>query len=99
VMHDSLDPRDAAREPAPGAKPAARPEPDTGDRELPLAGEQLPSAVHAFLDGDAFSPAELSAVERELEFWKRISSEAGRRRRMVTPAHLPAQILKKLADD
>ena len=102
-MHDSLDPRaaapDTAREPVAERRPAEAAEPATGDREVPLPGAELPSAVHAFLDGDSVAETALSGAERELELWKRIGAEAGRRRRMVTPAHVPAQILAKLADD
>ena len=55
--------------------------------------------MHAYLDGDKVSDAALSGAERELELWKRISAETGRRRRMMTPSHLQAQILAKLSDD
>lgn len=98
-MHDALDPRDAAREPAAESRPAAEAEPVTADREVPVPAAELPSAVHAFLDGEKVAEDKLSGAERELALWKRISAETGRRRRMVTPAHLSAQILAKLADD
>lgn len=96
-MHDSLDPREAARESAAEPRPAAEAEPVTGDREVPIV--ELPSAVHAFLDGEVVNEASLSGAERALTLWKKIAAETGRRRRMVTPAHIPAQILAKLADD
>ena len=51
------------------------------------------------IDGDVVPEQALSASPRELELWKRISDETGRRRRMVTPAYISSQILKKLADD
>ena len=98
-MHDSLDPRDAAREPQAEPRSGPSAEPVSGDREVPLAGAEIPSAVHAYLDGDTVSEAALSAAQRELELWKRIGAETGRRRRMVTPAHVSSLILKKLADD
>ncbi len=98
-MQDSLDPRDAARQPATEARPAQQAEPVTADREVTPPGTELPSAVHAYLDGEKVSDNALTAAQRELELWKRISSETGRRRRMVTPAHIPSQILAKLADD
>ena len=98
-MHDSLDPRDAVRQPAAEPRPAVQAEPATADREVPLTAEELPAAVHAYLDGDKVSDAALSGAEREIELWKRISAETGRRRRMMTPSHLQAQILAKLADD
>ena len=99
MMQDSLDPRDAARQPATDSRPAQQAEPVTADREVTPPGTEIPPAVHAFLDGESVSENQLTAAQRELELWKRISSETGRRRRMVTPAHLPAQILAKLADD
>ncbi len=99
MMQDSLDPRDAVRQPATDARPAQQAEPVAADREVTPAGADIPPVVHAFLDGEQVSENALSAAQRELELWKRISSETGRRRRMVTPAHLPAQILAKLADD
>jgi hypothetical protein len=98
-MQDSLDPRDAERQPATDARPAQQAEPTAADREVTPPGTEIPSAVHAYLDGEKVSETQLTAAQRELELWKRISSETGRRRRMVTPAHLPSQILAKLADD
>ena len=100
MMRDSLDPRDDKRqEPVAESRPAAAAEPATGDREVPLPGTEIPNAVHAYLDGDNVSETQLSGAERELELWKRISADFGKRRRMVTPAHVPAQILAKLSDD
>ncbi len=98
-MHDSLDPRDAVRQPAADARPAQQAEPVAADREVTPPGTEIPDALHAYLDGDKVSENALNAAQRELELWKRISAETGRRRRMVTPAHLPSQILSKLADD
>jgi hypothetical protein len=98
-MQDSLDPRDVDRQPATEARPAQQAEPVAADREVTPPGTEIPSAVHAFLDGDVVSENALTAAQRELELWKRISSETGRRRRMVTPAHISSQILAKLADD
>jgi hypothetical protein len=40
----------------------------------------------------------LSAAPREVAFWKKVEVETTTRRRMVTPAHVPAQILAKLPD-
>jgi hypothetical protein len=98
-MQDSLDPRDVDRQPATEARPAQQAEPMAADREVTPPGTEIPSAVHAYLDGDVVSENALTAAQRELELWKRISSETGRRRRMVTPAHISSQILAKLADD
>ncbi len=96
---DPQDSRDAAHEPATESRQPAQAEPMAADREVPLPATELPTAVHAYLDGDQVPESALSGAERELELWKRISAEAGRRRRMVTPAHVPKQILAKLVDD
>ena len=100
MMQESLDPRDVVRQPATdAARPAQQAEPTAADREVTPPGTELPSAVHAYLDGDKVNETALSAAQREIELWKRISAETGRRRRMVTPSYLPSQILAKLADD
>lgn len=97
-MHDPLDSRDETATPSADARVPAQAELTATDRELPLASRELPSAVHAWLDGEA--PADsLSGAEREVSLWNQINAETGRRRRMVTPAHVPVQILAKLADD
>lgn len=98
-MQNPLDPREEAKEPASEARVPTPAEPTPADRELSLDAPTLPEAVHAYLDGEKVPDQELTAAQRELELWKRIQSEAGRRRRMVTPAYVPQQILKKLSDD
>ena len=98
MMHDSLDPRNETATPSADARVPAQAEPMATDREVPLASRELPNAVHAWLDGEA-SPESLAGAEREVALWNRINAETGRRSRMVTPAHVPAQILAKLADD
>lgn len=97
-MHDPLEPRDETAQPSADARVPAQAEPTATDRELPLPSHELPSAVHAWLDGEV-SAESLSGAEREVALWKQITEEAGRRRRMVTPAHVPVQILAKLSDD
>lgn len=99
MMQDSLHPGDAAREPALESRPAQQAEPLVSDREVTPPGTEMPSAMHAYLDGDAVTEQALTASARELGLWQRIGDETGRRRRMVTPSYLPAQILAKLADD
>ena len=96
---DPQDPRDAARDSATETRQPAQAEPTAADREVPLPATELPIAVHAYLDGDQVPESALSGAERELELWKRISAEAGKRRKMVTPAHVSKQILAKLVDD
>ncbi len=97
-MHDPLDSR-AVNVPATDSRARAEAEPQATDREVPLDARELPQNLHAWLDGEQVAEAALSGNEREVALWKRIDAEAGRRRRMVTPAHVPAQILAKLADD
>lgn len=99
MMHDPVDPRNEAAQPATDARTPAQAEPLVSDREVPLASRELPQAVHAWLDGDPVAESSLSGAEREVQLWTKISEEAGRRRRMITPAHVPVQILAKLADD
>lgn len=99
MMHDPLDPRDETRTPSAEPRTPAQAEPTSTDREVPIDSRKLPTPVHAYLDGEAVSESSLAGAERELELWKRISAETGRRRRMVTPAHVPQQILAKLSDD
>jgi hypothetical protein len=98
-MRDPLDPRNETNERQAGAGVEKRADPRAPDREVAMPTADLPSAVHAWLDGDTVTEATLSGAERELALWKRISAETGRRRRMVTPAYVSAQILAKLADD
>ena len=99
MMHDSVDPRSGTAQPSTDARTPAQVEPQAADREVPLASSELPHSVHAWLDGDPVAESSLSGAEREVQLWTKISEEAGRRRRMVTPAHVPVQILAKLADD
>ncbi len=99
MMHDPVDPRNETAQPSIDARTPAQAEPQALDREVPLASRELPQAVHAWLDGDPVAESSLSGAEREVQLWTKISEEAGRRRRMITPAHVPVQILAKLADD
>ncbi len=99
MMHDPVDSRSADLTSVPATRARAEAEPQAMDREVPLDARELPSAVHAWLDGDQVPSASLSGAEREVQLWTKISEEAGRRRRMITPAHVPVQILAKLADD
>jgi hypothetical protein len=67
------------------------------DQELAPTG-RISDAVHAWLDGEPVAESALSAAPREVAFWKKVEVETTTRRRMVTPAHVPAQILAKLPD-
>src|SRR5438552_7036550 len=72
------------------------------DREVPLAHEEpaarvLAPAIHEWLDG-ALPEASVRKGElsRDVEFWKRVSGEADRRRHMRSPAYLEARIMDAL---
>jgi len=89
-MHKDLDPRDGLETPrTPKAEPS--------DQELAPTG-RISDAVHAWLDGEPVSEAALSAAPREVAFWKKVETETSARRRMMTPASVPAQILAKLPE-
>jgi hypothetical protein len=92
-MHKDLDPRDGLE---PGA-PRTPKEAPMADQELAPTG-RISDAVHAWLDGEPVAESALSAAPREVAFWKKVEVETTTRRRMVTPAHVPAQILAKLPD-
>lgn len=91
-MQNNLDPRD-------DLEPTARTPKDApmADQEV-APSSRISDAVHAWLDGDPVSEAALSAAPREVAFWKKIESETSTRRRMVTPPHVPAQIISKLPE-
>lgn len=92
-MHKDLDPRDGLE---PGALRTPKDAP-AGDQEVTQDGH-IPEVVHAWLDGEPVSETALAAEPREVAFWKKMEDETSVRRRMVTPAHVPAQILAKLDD-
>jgi hypothetical protein len=92
MMHDNLDPRE-------GIEPTASRQPEAaGDQEVPMMSAKVPAAVHAWLDGEPVTEAALNAAPREVALWKSIEAETSVRRRMVTPAHVQAQILAKLPE-
>ena len=93
MMQNNLDPRDELEPTAPRV-PKESP---MADQELAPAG-RISDAVHAWLDGEPVAEAALNAASREVAFWKKVEAETSARRRMVTPASVPAQILAKLPD-
>lgn len=94
-MMDNLDPRESAPEAAPytGAEEQA-----VTDREVALPTARTAPAVHAWLDGEASAEQALQAAPKDVAFWQAMGSEADQRRRMTTPAHVPAAIMAKLGD-
>jgi hypothetical protein len=92
-MQNNLDPRD-------GLEPVAPRTP----KDAPLAEQELAptgrisAAVQAWLDGEPVAEGALSAAPRDVAFWTKVEAETTVRRRMTTPAHVPAQILAKLGE-
>ncbi len=96
----NLDPRDAGHVDAqPSARQHPEQEPMATDREVSLASVQTPEAIHAWLDGEPVSESQLQASGKEYALWQRVEAETGRRRRMTTPAHVPAQIMSVIKND
>lgn len=100
MMRENTDPRDAGREGTAHQNESARQlpqdDPATTDREVPLAAPRTPEAIHAWLDCEAVNDTELHADDRAYQFWSKVQDEAGRRRRMNTPAHVSAQIMSAI---
>jgi hypothetical protein len=68
-----------------------------GDREVPLAPVATSDVINKWLDGEMPEPANLRGdAARSVEFWRRIGEETAVRRQMVTPAHVPAQIMAEI---
>lgn len=70
------------------------------DREVPL-GQQgdrvISQAVHAWLDGELPEAAVRKGdTARDVEFWRNVSDQMDRARRMRTPQHVEAQIMAAL---
>ena len=94
MMHDNLDPRKGTEPTVP------RPQQDSPmlDKEVPAGAAHVSDVVHAWLDGEPVTEAELNASPREVAFWKKVEAETSTRRRMVTPAYVQAQVLAKLPE-
>jgi hypothetical protein len=100
-MHDNLNARDGS-----GAADRERPRrasehvQSLSDREVPLGGTATSEMINNWLDGEAPEPAGVSAdAARQVDLWRRIEEESERRRHMVTPAHVKAQIMAALPAD
>lgn len=70
------------------------------DREVPLPGLSAEpgsaDVVHQWLDGEVAESDARRADARQVEFWKRVDSDADRLRRMKTPSHVAANIMAAL---
>lgn len=71
------------------------------DREVPLggmaaAGDDSMIALHQWLDGDLPEADARRADAKQVALWNVIEEETARRRRMVTPSHVAANIMNAL---
>lgn len=70
------------------------------EREVPLgqhADRVLAATVHAWLDGELPEAAvRKGATAHDVEFWRNVSDQMERARRMRTPQHVEAQIMAAL---
>ncbi len=98
-MLDNLnrgDEGDAGRERARKTQDGA---PVVGDREVPLAGTST-DTINRWLDGETAEPTDMRGdAARHVDFWRQIGEETDRRRRMMTPAHVPAQIMAAIKSE
>ena len=99
-MLDNLNARDggdAGRERPRRASELSQP---LSDREVPLGGTTTSEMINSWLDGDSPEPAAVNAESgRQIDLWRRIEQESERRRHLVTPAHVKAQIMAALPAD
>lgn len=77
-----------------------RPADDLGqvsDREVPFAPVASSDVINRWLDGEIPEPAGLRGeAARSVDFWRQVGVETDRRRQMVTPAHVQANIMAAL---
>jgi hypothetical protein len=70
------------------------------EREVPLGQQSdrvLATAVHSWLDGELPEAAvRKGETARDVEFWRNISDQMDRARRVRTPEHVEAQIMAAL---
>jgi hypothetical protein len=68
------------------------------DREVPLSPTSATvDVINRWLDGETDEPVGLRGdAARSVDFWKKVGEETDRRRRMVTPPHVPAKIMASL---
>jgi len=104
-MLDNLNARDgsgdAGRERPRRASEQAQP---LSDREVPLGrtgtSGSTSDMINQWLDGEGPEPVAVNAdAARQVDLWRRIEEESERRRHLVTPAHVKAQIMAALPAD
>lgn len=94
-LGQNLPQRDAAND-----RVANRP---MADREVPLPGLAAaddPSmvAIHQWLDGDVTESDARRVDTKLVDMWSQVADETARRRRMVTPSYVAANIMNALPD-
>jgi hypothetical protein len=96
-MFDNLDPTERRGDkPAPDTRDGAASRP-IADREVPLSGNPMSPAVHAWLDGELpVGAARHADTARDVDFWLRIEREVEVRRSMKTPVHVYGEIMAAL---
>ena len=92
----NLEHRDAAGDRPQADRPLA-------DREVPLPGSLTAAdgaavAINQWLDGEVTEADARRADSKQVELWNRIASETERRKRMVTPAYVAANIMAALPE-
>lgn len=92
----NLEHRDAAGDRPQADRPLA-------DREVPLPGSMTAAdgaavAINQWLDGDVTEADARRADSKQVELWNRIATETERRKRMVTPAYVAANIMAALPE-
>jgi hypothetical protein len=73
------------------------------DREVPLPGltaatDGAALAINHWLDGDVTEADARRADSKQVDMWKLVAAETDRRKRMVTPAHVAANIMAALPE-
>jgi hypothetical protein len=94
MMHDNLDPHVEPTAHTSGDRVERHDEALEQDREVPL-NAQMPAIIHAWLDGEPVKQEELHAAGG-FEFWRQVSAETDRRRRMRTPTPISGAIMEAI---
>jgi hypothetical protein len=73
------------------------------DREVPVPGSLAAQdgallAINQWLDGDVTEADARRADNKQVDMWKLVATETERRKRMVTPAYVAANIMAALPD-
>ncbi len=89
MMHDNLDPNVESTK----GQQAEREEQQL-DREVPL-NAQMPAIIHAWLDGEPVEQEALHAAGG-FEFWREVTAETDRRRRMRTPPPISGAFMEAI---